>query len=209
MNNISFAIGIPTINQWDILEPVLKKYFIDFPDTKIYLIDNGNQNIDIQHDNLIIIPNTERKSVAASWNILCLEIYKKHSHAFILNDDVEYNQGYSSIYNTIAHYPADLYKSTIGFCSFILPKPTFRLIGSFDENFKGAYFEDNDYERRLRLKKLSVIISSWLNPVIYRESSSIKKDPSLNSHYQDNARYYVNKWGGHRGGEKFITPFNK
>ena len=45
MNNV-FAIGIPTLNRADLLNPVLKKYAADFPDTKIYVVDNGNQDID-------------------------------------------------------------------------------------------------------------------------------------------------------------------
>jgi hypothetical protein len=43
--NKSFAIGIPTLNRFDLLHPALMFYKQDFPNTKIYVVDNGNQNI--------------------------------------------------------------------------------------------------------------------------------------------------------------------
>ena len=41
----NFAIGIPTLNRADLLNPTLKKYFKQFPNTDIYIIDNGSQSI--------------------------------------------------------------------------------------------------------------------------------------------------------------------
>ena len=41
----NFAIGIPTLNRADLLNPTLTKYFKQFPNTDIYIIDNGNQSI--------------------------------------------------------------------------------------------------------------------------------------------------------------------
>ena len=41
----SFAIGIPTINRADLLNPTLQKYFQDFPNVDIYILDNGSQKI--------------------------------------------------------------------------------------------------------------------------------------------------------------------
>ena len=55
MNKL-FAIGIPTINRWDLLRPSLQKYMgIDFCNTWFFVVDNGNQVIDIEHPIFIII----------------------------------------------------------------------------------------------------------------------------------------------------------
>ena len=43
MNQI-FGIGIPTINQAEALESALKLYVDDFPNTMIYVLDNGLQD---------------------------------------------------------------------------------------------------------------------------------------------------------------------
>ena len=210
-NQISFAIGIPTVNQGDRLKSTLQKYQQDFPSTSIFIIDNGNQNI--QSENNIIsqrpMPDYTRLSVAASWNVLCNIIFQSHTHAFILNDDVLYEKGFNTIIHTIQTYLADFYVSQGGFHSFILPRETYQKIGGFDENFKGAYFEDRDYERRLKIAKMHTHRSLFLEPLVYETSASIKKDPCLNKHYSDNAEYYRQKWGGNQGGETFITPFGK
>ena len=41
---IKFAIGIPTYNRADLLLPALMFYAHDYPNTKILVIDNGNQD---------------------------------------------------------------------------------------------------------------------------------------------------------------------
>lgn len=208
--NQNFAIGIPTINQWELLRPFLLKYLVNFPVTDIYIVDNGNQAIDVTDINLMVIKNKQPASVAASWNQLCKLIFKKCSHALLLNDDIFLNKTDADIYKLLQLYGNDAFVvSQQGFCSFLLPKKTFQQVGGFDENFLGAYFEDRDYERRLKLAAMDITWVKALNPSVYNESSSIKKDPSLNANYQHNATYYFNKWGGNLNGEIFSKPFNK
>jgi hypothetical protein len=43
---MNFAIGIPTLNRADLLVPSLLKYINDFPGVKIFVLDNGNQDIE-------------------------------------------------------------------------------------------------------------------------------------------------------------------
>jgi GT2 family glycosyltransferase len=210
MSSFTFAIGIPTINRYDLLRPFLKEYLVNFPLTEIYIIDNGNQGI-IEDDITVhlIIPE-QPLGVAASWNLLCDKIFKKHKFALILNDDILLNKNDLGIFNFLTlNKGGDFYVSQNGFCSFILPKETFQKIGAFDERFVGAYFEDRDYERRMILAKMKVIRHAFLNPSIFNESSSIKKDEALNKNYKNNWQYYCEKWGGSIGGEKYLTPFNK
>lgn len=206
----TFAIAIPTINQWDLFKPFLESYFSSFPLTDIYVLDNGNQNIDSVDLMLHIIKPAERMSVAASWNHMCNLIFKKHNYALVLNDDVLLDKTIGQLIDFLTlHANHDFFVSQHGLCSFVLPKRTFRSIGSFDENFKGAYFEDTDYEMRIKLAKLKVLRHSFLNPKIYNVSSSIKKDKSLNDNFENNRDYYIRKWGGTVGGETYLTPFNK
>lgn len=215
--NTVFAIGIPTINRYDLLKPTIKKYLVNFPNTKILIVDNGNQGLILKdfinediNCNLEIIHCINPLSVAASWNTIGKSFAKSIQNYFILNDDVVVDFKEQDVINFINRFPwHHLYKSQQGFCSFILPRSTWNIIGQFDENFKGAYFEDNDYEMRIKLAKGNILAHSFLNPAIYRESSSIKKDPLLNSNFNANAGYYFDKWGGGVGHEKYLTPFNK
>lgn len=211
--NISFALAIPTINRWDLLKPTLEKYLTMFPLTDIVVLDNGKQNIkfDLSSILLTVIELPEPKGVAGSWNFLSRIVFRKHSHCLMLNDDVFLNRSFLDIMNLLSYHPDhDLYAPMAenGLPAFILPKTTFNKIGAFDEAFKGAYFEDTDYERRLKLAKMDVLRHISLNPVIYETSGSIKKDPSLNRNFENNRDHYEAKWGGCKGGETYLTPFN-
>lgn len=206
----TFRIGIPTINRYDLLKPSLEKYLASFPDTKIFIIDNGKQGIDIEAKNLHIIRPLEPLSVAASWNVLCNFIFRESKYALILNDDVFFDKRQHEVHEFLSiHFHADFYMSLKGYCSFIMPKLTYRSVGKFDESFEGAYFEDNDYSRRLYLAKADVLKHKFLNPGVYNESMSIVKDPSLKNNYDKNLIRYTEKWGGPVGGETFLKPFNK
>jgi GT2 family glycosyltransferase len=208
----NFGVGIPTINRWDLLKPSLLKYIDNFPEVEIYVLDNGNQGISIENapDNLHIIPSVVRVSVAEAWNFLCSRIFVNNDYSFILNDDCFVDLTLFDVENHIAnHSGADFIVSMQGYCSFILPKETYKEIGKFDVNFKGAYFEDKDYERRLKLANKTILRTKTIDPVYHYTSASIGKDLSLNENYQNNAQYYVQKWGGNIGGETFLKPFNK
>lgn len=213
---MKFAIGIPTINQAALLLPSINKYLEQFPATEIFIVDNGNQQIGWffsrpwNHFLVQLRVNQVAKGVAASWNQLSRLIFGAgYTHALILNDDVLLTKRDTEINKVLSlHENDDFIVSQSGFHCFILPKKTFDSIGGFDENFKGAYFEDNDYERRLKMAKMSIARTSFINPQVLEESASIKKDPSLNINFQHNSEYYCKKWGGYRGGETFTIPFN-
>ena len=82
------------------------------------------------------------------------------------------------------------------------------MVGPFDEDFYPAYFEDNDYEYRIKLDEhCEVQIDSILNPTTYRNSMTIQKDPTLNKDFQTNQDRYVRKWGGKPSFEWYKKPF--
>jgi GT2 family glycosyltransferase len=94
-------------------------------------------------------------------------------------------------------------------CVFAIHRNTYTLVGQFDEAFYPAYFEDNDYKYRLKLKNVDSQIQTFLDPIIYRNSMSMQKDKALASGFMKNRDYYIAKWGGRPGEEKFDKPFNK
>ena len=60
-----FAIGIPTLNRSDLLNSALEIYFKNLPDVKIFIIDNGDQDIKSRTNNFKII-QIKRKSRCCS-----------------------------------------------------------------------------------------------------------------------------------------------
>lgn len=208
--NDSFAIGIPTINRYDLLEESLQKYLIsDFINTKIFIVDNGNQMINIKHPNLTIIRSSKNLGVSGSWNILSTLIFDKYEYCLFLNDDIYFGKKEEEINVFLKNYEnEDFHVSFHNWSAFILPKKTYRKVGSFDSNFYPAYFEDNDYFYRMKLQNLSYHQTEKLNCEIFRNSMTIQKDPTINKNFEKNREYYIQKWGGAPTLEKFVTPFN-
>ena len=157
---MSFAIGIPTLNRFDLLQPALLFYMKDFPNTDIYIVDNGRQSIRTKienHSHLIVYEQPHNQGVAGSWNILCDAIFEKHDHALILNDDIYLGRNEFEINTLINQERRDFYVSPRDWAVFILPRKTWREIGKFDTYFHPAYCEDNDYEYRMNLARKDIV----------------------------------------------------
>lgn len=208
-----FAIGIPTLNRLDLLHPALLFYLRDFPNTKIYVLDNGKQNIDskIKHPNIIVTESETNLGVAKSWNMLCDMIYEENDYALILNDDIYLGRNEWEIDALLTNpdFKSGFYVGTHDWCSFILPKKTYEMVGKFDDVFYPAYYEDNDYFYRMKLYSVKVITIPYLHPFLYKASQTIEKDSSLRSYILANKDRFIEKWGGEPTRETFKTPYNK
>jgi len=202
-----FAIGIPTINRADLLNEALEKYFFDFPNAEILILDNGNQDIIKRKSNFKIFRTDKNFGVAKSWNFLCKQAYKTVDYILMLNDDIYLGKNQKDISKFIKRTSFDVVHGEKHFCTYILPQRIFKEF-VFDENFYPAYFEDNDFKYRLLLKKKKIVTSSFLNPVVYRNSMTIMKDRELNNKFMDNQNYYIEKWGGLPNEEVYKEPFN-
>ena len=207
-NTQRFGIGIPTLNRADLLCPSLLKYLKDFPGVTIYVLDNGNQNIVFLDENIKVISNETNIGVGASWNVLCRKIYENHENALILNDDIYLGKKTNDI-NKLIEKNNQFITATPDWCAFIISKAIFQNVGAFDECFFPAYYEDNSYAYRMKLKGVSHLRTPYLNPEIYRVSQSIEKDKSLFDYRTKNKQLYIEMWGGLPEREKFTKPFNK
>lgn len=206
-----FCILIPTINRYDLLKEALSVYPELYPDVLIFVLDSGNQGI-TEINNTLLFRSERRMGVAASWNYLVRKaIERGFSRFLILNDDIILKSGQDMISRLIASHddmtflrPRPIYN----WSAFILSKAIFESVGEFDENFQKCFFEDNDYEYRMKLKKIPVVYCDALNPEVYRNSMTTQKEPLLGD-YIANQDYYIGKWGGIPGSEIYLTPQNR
>lgn len=208
---MKLIVGIPTINRADLLNEALERYFEDFKDTRIFIVDNGNQNI-ITREKLFAIYRPEGNlGVAGSWNTIMDYASKiDGTHVLMLNDDIVLGRLEHEIKLLVNQNPdIPFFTSLNHWCSFILSVDMWKQLGGFDETFFPAYFEDNDFSYRMKLAGIERLSTSFLTPVIYRNSMTIAKEPSLNNLFSKNKEYYAEKWGGYVGEEIFKTPFNK
>lgn len=216
--NRTFAIGIPTINRADLIQETVEKYCRDFPDTKIFIVDNGYQEFDISkwNSNVHITANNKNYGVAESWNILCKKIFDGVTGfsepcigALILNDDIYLGKKEDDVKKFVLENVFSLATTTGTWCAFMVMRSTFKTVGVFDSAFYPAYFEDNDYAYRLLLAGIPHKAYEFMNPEIYRNSQTIEKDPSLNYRFEENKKHYIEKWGGEPYKETFLVPWNE
>jgi GT2 family glycosyltransferase len=228
------GIGIPTYNRYDLFEPSLRKYCADFPSSQIYIVDNGQQNI-ISQDNLSIrqiwdaekiksgnynpeehssagitlIENPENIGVGASWNQLCKQIFSKgNDYALIINDDIYLGKKQNQIIDFIKKKKKGFLKATPDWCVFLISKSVYEQVGDFDECFYPAYYEDKSYEYRMKLLGIPVLSHPLLNPIEYRSSQTIEKEPILQEACKQNKKRYIEMWGGEPTKEKYKKPYN-
>jgi glycosyltransferase involved in cell wall biosynthesis len=207
-----FSIGIPTLNRADLLLPSLEKYLVDFKNTDIHIVDNGNQNLTHLEENVQIYVHNQMENigVAASWNKLCQIIFTKHDWALLVNDDVYLGYGNSRVNMCIEMSEVGLVQSELNWSVLLINKDLYEYIGEFDEGFFPAYYEDSDYMYRLKLNGLLHEVNNKLNPIIAKVSQTYEKAPDLvNLSMRYNRQRYIDKWGNVPLLEKYTTPFNK
>jgi GT2 family glycosyltransferase len=208
---MKLIIGIPTVNRADLLNDALVGYFEDFKDTEIFIVDNGNQRILTREEKFAIYRPTENLGVAKSWNhIMDYADKVGATHVLMLNDDIYLGRTEHEIKMVIKNNQnADFINSFQNWCSYILKVDMWKKAGKFDEEFFPAYFEDNSFDYKMSLLKANKTWTSFLDPIVYRNSMTIAKEPSLNHRFSQNRQIYIDMWGGLPTEEKFTTKFNQ
>lgn len=228
-------IVIPTINRKDLLLELLTNINTQLEQfDKLLIIDNGNQDImpDINNWELVNQNKVEiylpgkNLGVSGSWNY-GINIFRNSGHILFINDDVVIgNNQLNQVNEFLSNHIFWLLTGNSLWSMFTMSKECWEYFLQkdgyvFDENFFPAYFEDNDMHYRIQLA-YEVIYNQHIqypnefhagaiemNPEIFRNSMTINKDSSLNNNFGKNERYYIQKWGGRPGHERFRTPFGK
>lgn len=214
MKKNKFAIGIPTINRFDLLKPALQSYIDDFGGVDIHILDNGKQDIknnlpsNALVDNVYIHEESKNLGVAGSWNKLCDTIFQDYDFALILNDDIYLGCDTETVNRAIERTKVGIVQSDFVWSVILISRNLFKKIGRFDEEFYPAYFEDSDYIYRIKLAGLLHEIDYELSPLVQRTGSSTNKDRTLfDGYFQKNRERYIAKWGNSPLLETFTTPF--
>ena len=204
---MNLALIVPVLSRFDLLTQLIRS--VDVPIRPI-IIDNWNEN----------------KGVAASWNI-GIDIAKSegYRYAIIANDDsfflpgtidklyagIRLHQGVLISPNPNGAFQPNGIVSGADFFNFMIDIPQLlEKCGTFDENFSPAYFEDNDMHRRIILSGAESYIHT--EAVAHHHGSQTQyadsNNPVVPPHqFENNRRYFVEKWGGLPGQEVCTTPY--
>lgn len=219
------VLGVPTLNRYDLCAAlILSACAAKRPPDLILIVDNGGKldvcdwpmfsvRIDI-HD-----PG-KNLGVGSSWNFLAQRFLLRPSDKLMVcGDDVTlHSDTLAVLEDTMDSTGADFAfpdpsRSSMHqtFSCFMARKNLFDKTGYFDEKFWPAYFEDNDFHRRMKLAGISEAVA----PCGYDHvnSGTMKKftDRELEAHhvrFRSCREYYLRKWGGLPGHEAFAEPFN-
>jgi len=213
---MSVVLAVPTLRRYDLLYRLLASAEAGTVKPRRYcVIDNGG--LLSQHTasgSVVLPPNTdvvrpERNiGCAAAWNTAL----RTYGDVLISNDDIALRP------DTIAAFVAAIESHPEGLC-FQLPSQGWALffqraalaerIGFYDENFFPAYFEDNDYHRRMLLAGLD---RTFIAAEVHHDrSSTLAALPAAQRHEHHAAfracqQYYMHKWGGLPHHETNTTP---
>lgn len=96
------------------------------------------------------------------------------------------------------------------FSAFSVTPRCWEEVGEFDELFEPAYFEDNDFHYRMKLANIKSIVYP---PALFYHFGSRTQNEALDMPivstpmFENNRAFYVKKWGGVPGEEKFTMPY--
>lgn len=208
-------ICIPVLNNYiglDTLIESIEKGTIK-PD-QYYIVDNGNKIKEVTLERMLVYSPGRNLGVASSWNWF---IDKTTEIRIILNDDLIFYEDTLEVF--LDQYSEHTLTITEGtgalnaFSFFSIPDHLINTIGKFDYQFHPAYFEDNDYFRRMKLAGYDYSVAKNCN-TIHTGSQTTKNFSAeeMEQHHRNfrkNQAYYIRKWGGLPTHELFNVPFDK
>jgi len=183
------------------------------------IVDNGGSLVPAAHGiptAKTTIENPGRNlGVAATWNV----VMSRNDDIIIMAcDDVRFGaRTIEALVKESEEHPEVGFffpESASMFTVFLLRKSLYDRIGAFDEGFWPAYFEDNDYFRRLCLAGEQRFPVVGVDVGYYHHISATLRTyntDEMNTHhgrFKANQDYYYRKWGGLPHHETYATPFN-
>ena len=173
---------------------------IDFPVQHLVVIDNGRcvdpsmlRSWSDTIERLSLLPMPANMGVAGSWN-LGIKVTPFAPWWLIANFDIVWQPG------SLSRWAASDRRASLclsggspPWCAFSVGEQVVSRVGLFDEGLHPAYFEDNDYQRRVEHAGLAV---EQTGIAVHHDNSSTLahgyRDRN-NATYSDNQRYYSRK----------------
>lgn len=165
-------------------------------------------------EKLIMSDSVGNLGVAPGWNKLCKLAFDRGCDAIVIaNDDIILDP--PTLPSTVLSLQHADFVACPGqnmFSFFGITRKLYEAVGEFDENFWPAYYEDNDYDYRMKLAGFSRYTLAE-SGFFHQGSATLKNytEEQMNAHHHNfgkNRTYYASKWGGLPHYEAFQTPFN-
>lgn len=196
MTNSIPVLIIPVLNTYELLDKVLES--IDYPIDEILIINNGKETYHSKRTdlNVRVLNLPSNIGVGGSWN-LGIKLYPHANYWLIGSSDTSFNPGSLQKFAENAT-SFNFVKSNAQYSAFSIGEDIVMQVGLFDEYIYPAYFEDNDYEDRMRLAGYgNDIITPGIEVDDNGGSQTIKSDEKLmqrnHQTFVKNQHYYYGK----------------
>lgn len=199
------TLAIPTLTRFDLLTGCVASALAGTvrPDRVVVIDNSGGACPPIPGAE--IIAGRQPQSVAKAWNDAARIT---GSDLLLANDDITFAPDtIALLLDEAARNPqAGIVSAIEGerFALFWLRYAAYQQIGPFDESYTAAYFEDNDYARRLTLAHWQLALApSAVGHVGSATIRSYDRARLLQHHesFRANERRYAARWGGLPGQE--------
>ena len=189
------VLGFATLKRFDLAQRLLDS--IDYPVEHLVIVDNSGTNTwqpaqPEKVKNLWMIRVPFGLGLVGAWNL----IVKSTPHApywLLVNDDAWFGEGALDIIDQDAN-PDGLCFPHINtdWSCIVLGQKVVEEVGLYDERLYPLYFDDNDYERRIRKAGLPV---RRIDAIVHHDNSSSLKGNELknNKTYGRNQALFESK----------------
>ena len=169
------VLGFATLKRFDLAEALLRS--IDYSVEHLVIVDNSGTNSwqpikPEKVNNLWMVRVPFGLGLVGAWNL----IVKSTPHApywVLVNDDAEFAEGALEIIAQDADPDGLCFPHiTPDWSCIVLGQKVVEQVGLYDERFYPLYFDDNDYERRIRNAGLSV---RRIEAIVHHQNSSTLK----------------------------------
>lgn len=222
---MDFYVGLLTYNNVKYTKLAIASFRTRYPHRWV-IVDNHSSDAtldflrDLKKDpKFTIFCNEENVGVAAGWNqIIKLVLEDPESkYCLMVSNDVLFEPDTVDILmDFIKEHPEYLLVSpldthryekrdsrikenTVDFACFLISRKCIEKVGFFDEEFKPAYYEDDDYTFRVRRSRVKFCTVAYAG--IYHFGSVTLRKGSINTKniisisFIENREYFRRKWG--------------
>jgi len=218
---LEVVLGVPTLNRYDLCKRLLASAFDGTrpPDCAVVVDNGGGFEWSGARPVQIVRPGSNL-GVGPSWNLLARRCLKGPDDLLLVcGDDVTLRSDtIEKLLATTAETGADFVypdpsRSTEHqvFSCFLARPSLFEKVGYFDERFWPAYFEDDDFGRRMELSGATKAIAPCGYDHVNSATMKAYSAKELERHHERFRAcrsYYALKWGGVPGEEQFSVPFD-
>ena len=173
------AVIIPVLNRFDLLEECISS--IDCEVEHLLIVDNSGQYsipAGLYGGKATVLNMPANMGVAGSWN-LGIKSFPFAPYWIIASNDIKYASGQLQKLADNSS-PDVVIKTSQAWSSFSIGSNIVKKVGLFDENYHPAYYEDTDYESRMRRLGLGDSCQSKnINVIAYGAATTIQNEERL------------------------------